>query len=64
MNQFMTVQQAATELNISEWKVRKEIHQGRLRAYRIGTKLLRIDRADFDKWKSSQNVEAQPEGAW
>jgi excisionase family DNA binding protein len=44
----VTVAEAADRLAVSEKSIRRWVSSGRLRAYRTGPRLLRIDPADLD----------------
>ena len=45
---FLTVAQAADELAVTERFIRKLIAEGRLPAFRVGSRVVRIRRADLD----------------
>jgi excisionase family DNA binding protein len=46
---LLTIREVASAANVSEWTVRKEIAEGRLRARRIG-RCVRILDEDGDHW--------------
>jgi excisionase family DNA binding protein len=45
----MSVAEAADYHNCSEKTIRRAIRDGRLRAYRVGPRLIRIDPRDLDR---------------
>jgi excisionase family DNA binding protein len=45
----MSVAEAAEYHHCSQRTIRRAIHDGRLRAYRVGPRLIRIDPADLDR---------------
>ena len=46
---FLTVPQVAADAQVSEWMVRKEIKEGKLRARRLG-RCVRITPEDEARW--------------
>ncbi|MGC5245375.1 helix-turn-helix domain-containing protein [Gordonia sp. DT219] len=46
---YLSVQQAADELDVSPKTIRRWISAGRLTARRAGPRLLRIERAELDR---------------
>lgn len=44
-----TVREVAQQLKLSEWSVRREVREGRLRAKRIG-RCQRITATDLERW--------------
>lgn len=46
--QFISVHDAAARLGVEVRTVRRYIHGGKLPAFRVGDKLLRVDAADVD----------------
>lgn len=52
-NPFLTIQQAALELQVAERTVRRWIKSGDLVAHRLGS-LVRIDRSDLDAFLHSR----------
>jgi excisionase family DNA binding protein len=49
LEELLTVQQSAKVLGCSEATIRNWIREGRLRAYRVGPKFLRIKANDLEK---------------
>ncbi len=52
---WLTVPQAAVEVQLSEWTIRKEIADGRLVSSRVG-KCIRVRPADLEAWMESRRV--------
>ncbi|WP_082683836.1 MULTISPECIES: helix-turn-helix domain-containing protein [unclassified Mycobacterium] len=44
----LTLHQAAERVGLSEKTLRRYVSDGRLRAYRVGARAIRIDTADLD----------------
>ena len=47
---MITVAEAAKQLNISELTIRRWISHGHLTAYRLGSKLIRLDANEVDQF--------------
>lgn len=45
---LLSVREAARRVGVSEKTIRRYIDAGRLRAFRFGSKLIRVDIADLD----------------
>jgi excisionase family DNA binding protein len=45
---YLTLDEAAAYIGVHPWTLRRWINEGRLRAYRVGKRLLRIRRSDVD----------------
>jgi excisionase family DNA binding protein len=45
---LITIEAAAGYLDVSTRSVRRYIAQGKLRAYRVGPRLIKVDEADVD----------------
>jgi excisionase family DNA binding protein len=56
---MLTVRQAAARAALSEWAIRRAIHDGELVAYKPRGQL-RIHEADFDLWLEGTKVVARP----
>jgi hypothetical protein len=52
---FLTIPQVAANAQLSEWMVRKEIKEGKLRARRLG-RCVRITPADEASWQRGEVV--------
>ena len=52
---FLTVPQVAADAQVSEWMVRKEIREGKLRARRLG-RCVRITPEDKARWMSGADA--------
>ena len=59
--EFISVAEVATELRVTERFVRRLIADGELKAVRVGTRLVRIQRGDLE---SFLRPVAGPEGAF
>ena len=55
-SQFVSVRETAQILSITEKKVMDLIEEGKLQAYRIADKFLRLKRADVLKLRNTGNV--------
>lgn len=49
--EVLTDQQMADELQVSKETVQRMCRSREIRAFKVGTKLWRISRADFEAWK-------------
>ncbi len=54
MSEYLTVKKAAELLNVTVHFIYGEIKAGRLKAIRLGEKILRIARPDFEMYIASQ----------
>lgn len=52
----MTVERIAEDLGVTSHTVYKEIREGRLKAFRVGKRALRIDEAEYEKYKDRNAV--------
>lgn len=57
-NEFLTTQQAAELLSVSEVTIRKEARLGRLPARKVG-RSWRISRSVLEDWFKSQNPDSE-----
>lgn len=52
---LLTIKEAAQELRMSEWFVKKEIRNGRLMARKFG-RATRIERAELERWVACREI--------
>lgn len=57
---YLTKQQAAARLGIGIRTLDGLIRSGKLPAYRVAERLVRIDEADLERYAKSQRVPAEP----
>jgi excisionase family DNA binding protein len=55
--ELLTVSEIATQLKLNPQTIRNWIDEGRLPAYRIGERRVRVSRADFDAFLLSSKIE-------
>jgi excisionase family DNA binding protein len=58
----LTVRQAADRVNLSEWAIRRAIHDGELVAYKPRGQI-RIEPADLDLWLEGTRMSPRPSEA-
>jgi excisionase family DNA binding protein len=56
---WSTIPDAARQLGVSPWTIRKEIHEGRLRARRVG-RLVRVLDDDLAAWMRGEFLIRSP----
>ena len=49
----LTYEEAATELNVHVETIRREVKRGRLEAYRVGLRGVRISRDALDRYRTA-----------
>jgi len=52
-NKSYTVKQAAVQLNTTPLAIRKAIHEGRLKAYKISQRNTRVTQESIDEFRNS-----------
>jgi len=55
---WMTVEQAASHLSMTEQALRLMLRRGRVPHFRVGERRIRFSRADLDQWIRSREAEA------
>lgn len=60
MDEYLTVQQAATELGLSRRGVQERIERGELRAERAGARLWLIPRVEIDRHRALGRLKSGP----
>lgn len=54
---YLRLSEAATYLNVSERLVEREVHEGRLAAFKPAPRVLRFRAADLDAWMERGRVD-------
>ena len=55
-DRYMSVDEAARYLSISQQTLMRYIRAGQIPVHRIGTRLLRLQRSEIDAWVQSQGA--------
>ena len=53
-DRYMSVDEAARYLSISQQTLMRYIHAGQIPVHRIGARLLRLQRSEIDAWVQAQ----------
>jgi excisionase family DNA binding protein len=56
MMDLLSLRQAARELRIAERALRRAVRAGELRAFQLGERTVRVDRADLQRWVQGKRV--------
>jgi excisionase family DNA binding protein len=48
--QLISIEEAAGRLGVSTWTIRRMIHRGEFKAYRLGRKILRLKEEDVTRY--------------
>lgn len=58
MMDLLSLRQAARELRVAERTLRRAVRAGELPAFQLGTRTIRLDRADVQQWVRAKRIQA------